>query len=398
MRFAPRMEGVRNGNSRSAWEAHGIGMERIAAGQETFFLTVGNSDYPTPPPVVETAYRSLRAGRTHYAAIVGERPLRECIARRHAAKTGQPVDPDQVVVTIGAQNALFAAALCVAGEGDEIIVPEPMYVTYPGVIATTGAKIVGVPSPAENGFHPLPAAIRAAVTARTRAIFLATPNNPTGAVLTRAELEAIAEICVEHDLWLVSDEVYGDLVHEGRHVSPAGIPALSGRTVTIDSLSKSHAMAGWRLGWMVASREFAEVAGSLNFCSTYGVPPFIQDAAIAALEAAPHGIPEIAAAYASRRLRLSAVLNAAPGLTCRPPEAGMFIMLDIRATGVSAYDFAVGLVRETGVATLPTDGFGPSAAGFLRLSLGLADEKLDEAARRIAGYAERLRNGALHGN
>lgn len=391
MRFAPRMEGVCNGNSRSAWEAHAIGMERVASGHEAFFLTVGNSDFPTPLPVVETAYQSLRAGRTQYAAIIGERPLRESIARRHAARIGQPVDADQVVVTIGAQNALFAAALCIAGEGDEVIVPEPMYVTYPGMIAAAGAKVVSVRSPAENGFHPLLDEIRAAVTPRTRAIFLATPNNPTGAVLTSAELEAIGKICVEHDLWLVSDEVYGDLVHDGRHVPPAGIPALNGRTVTVDSLSKSHAMAGWRLGWLVAPREFAEVAGSLNFCSTYGVPPFIQDAAVAALEAAPHGIPEIAAAYADRRLRLCALLNEAPGLRCTPPEAGMFVMLDVRATGLSAYDFAVGLVRETGVATLPTDSFGPSAAGFLRLSLGLADDRLDKAARRIADYAARQR-------
>lgn len=389
MRLATRTDMFR-GQGAAAWQAQAEALERLAAGQEAFLLTIGNSDFATPASVIETACASLNQGRTHYAPMTGERSLREAIAARHARRTGQSVSADQVVVTAGAQNALMASALCIADPGDEIIVPEPMYVTYPATLATAGANVVGIRSPAQNGFHPLIEDLARAVTPRTRAIFLATPNNPTGAVYSRAELQAIGEICAANDLWLVSDEVYADLVHDGQFVSPASLPILADRTITISSLSKSHAMAGWRLGWLVAPPEFAEAAGRHGVCSTFGVPPFIQDAAVTALKIAPNGIEEIRATYDARRKRVCERLDGVSGLRCRLPEAGMFVMLDIRTTGLSAQDFALGLVRTTGVATLPTDSFGPSATGFVRISLGFPDGGLDEAIRRIAGYASTL--------
>lgn len=389
MRYATRLEQIA-GKATKAWDAHVIAAEKRACGEPAILMTVGDSDFASPSSTVAAVHESLAAGRTYYTASAGGRPIREAIARRHAGKTSQVIDADQVVVTIGAQNALLTAALCLIEPGDQVLVPEPMYVTYPGTIAAAGGESIAIRSPAQNRFHPLISEMEAAIGPRTRAIFLATPNNPTGAVYTAEELSSIATLCHKHDLWLVSDEVYGDLVYEGRHVSPSILPGMAERTITIGSLSKSHAMAGWRLGWMIGPPGLAHRAGQLAVCSTYGVPTFLQDAAVVALEQFPDGLPQLQAAYRRRRDRLCELLDAVPLLSCHRPEGGMFVMLDARATGLSAYDFAKGLVVEEGVAILPADGFGNSANGYLRINLGVPDPEIDEAALRIARYVKRI--------
>lgn len=389
MHYASRIQHIA-GKASKAWDIHVIAVEKRVRGEPVILMTVGDTDFASPASSVAAVRNSLAARRTHYTASAGGRPMREAVAQRHARKTGQVIDADQVVVTIGAQNALLTAALCLIEPGDQVLVPEPMYVTYPGTIAAAGGESVGIRSPARNHFHPLINEMEAAIGPRTRAIFLATPNNPTGAVYTVDELCSIAALCRKHDLWLVSDEVYGDLVYEGRHVSPSVLPGMAERTITIGSLSKSHAMAGWRLGWMIGPPGLAHFAGQLALCSTYGIPTFLQDAAVVALEQFPNGLPELQAAYRRRRDRLCGRLGDVPLLSCHRPDGGMFVMLDARATGLSAYDFARGLVLEEGVAILPADDFGNSAAGYLRMNLGVPDADIDEAARRIARYAERL--------
>lgn len=389
MRYATRTDHFA-GKASKAWDIHLVAAEKRARGEPIIMLTVGDTDFPSPQAAIVAVHESLAAGRTHYFPSAGGRPMREAIARHHARKTGQTIDADQVVVTIGAQNALLTAALCVVEPGDQVLVPEPMYVTYPGTIGAAGGQIISVRSPATNLFHPLIDEMEAAIGPRTRAIFLATPNNPTGAVYTSEELSAIAALCHKYDLWLVSDEVYGDLVYEGRHVSPASLPGMAERTITIGSLSKSHAMAGWRLGWMVGPRELAHHAGQLAVCSTYGIPGFLQDAAVVALEQFPHGLPELQIAYRRRRDRLCDQIQAASVLSCHWPEGGMFVMLDVRATGLSAYEFAKGLIFQEGVAITPADGFGDSATGYLRISLGVADSEIDEATLRVRRHAERV--------
>ncbi|MCC8969190.1 pyridoxal phosphate-dependent aminotransferase [Bradyrhizobium brasilense] len=305
--------------------------EKRAHGERIILLTVGNTDFPSPEPAVAAMRDSLAAGRTHYSPSAGGRPIRDAIARHHSSKTGQTIDADQVIVTIGAQNALLTAALCLVEPGDQVMVPEPMYATYPGTITAAGGKIISIRSPAKNRFHPLINEMEAAIGPRTCAIFLATPNNPTGAVYTREELSGIAALCRKHDLWLVSDEVYGEFVYEGRHVSPSVLPGMAERTITIGSLSKSHAMAGWRLGWMIGPQELANHAGQVAICSTYGTPTFVQDAAVVALEQFPQGLPELQSAYRRRRDRLCDGIEAVPVLSCHRPEGGMFVMLDARA-------------------------------------------------------------------
>lgn len=387
MKYADRVARLA-GEAADAWEIHGIALNRIRNGEDIFLLSVGDTDFESPNAVIEEAYASLSRGRTNYAAMIGERLLREAIALRHKNRTGIATDPDQVVVTQGAQNALYAVAQCLLDPGCEVIVPEPMYITYPATIEGTGATLISVPSHAENNFHPAINDIAAAINKNTRAIFLATPNNPTGAVYSKFEMEEIAKLCIEHDLWLVSDEVYGLLTYDRAHVSASTLEGMGERTVVIESLSKSHAMAGWRLGWAIVPPDLTIHMERLALCSTYGTPTFIQDAAVVAIEAVPHGVEGMKEAYDRRRQWFCSHMDALTGLACQSPEGGMFAMLDVRGSGMETQEFAHQLLDEQRIATLPADAFGPSAKGFLRLNLAVSDQILEEVAARIETFVK----------
>ena len=388
-RFASRVAAL-GGVEAAAWDIHAEAVRRRAAGEDVILLSIGDPDFPTPAPIVAAAKDSLDRGRTHYAAIAGQLALREAIARHHETVSGQAVDPDRIVVLAGAQSALFTACQCLLEVGSEAIVPEPMYVTYPATVAATGATLVKVPLLAERGFHLDLDALAAAVTPRTRAILINSPHNPTGAVMTRHELEAVAELCRRHDLWLISDEVYATLLYEGEHVSPAALPGMDGRTVTVASLSKSHAMTGWRVGWLIGPPDLAEHAVNLALCMLYGSPPFIQDAATVALSQDQGDIVLMQERFRRRRDAVCRRLAGLPGLACTRPKGGMFVMLDVHRTGLSAETFAARLLAEEGVCVLAGDAFGGAAAGHVRLSLTAADERLAEACNRIGRFAFRL--------
>ena len=296
MKFSHLTERIA-GEGAGAWAVHFEAMKRKRRGEKVIVLSVGEPNFDTPPAIVAAAKSSLDRGRTHYTDIVGDPPLRAAIARRHGRLTGQEVGPENVVVLAGAQCALFSVALCLLDPGDEIIVPEPMYVTYEAVVGVTGATMRRVGLDAANGFHLKAAEIAAAIGPRTRAVLINSPNNPTGAMIRRAELEALAEICRRQDLWLIADEVYGSLIFEGEHVSPAGLPGMAERTITVDSLSKSHAMTGWRLGWAVGPHALMGHVAHLALCMLYGSPGFVQDAALVAIE---QDLPEVGARHSQR--------------------------------------------------------------------------------------------------
>lgn len=393
MRLSSRTERI-GGDGARAWEIHYRATERIRQGDNVILLSIGDPDFNTPATIVDSAVAGLRGGNTHYTGVTGEPKLRAAIARRHAAMTGLETAPEQVAVFSGAQNALFSAALCLLDEGDEVIAPEPMYVTYEAFIGASGARLVRIPSPREHGFHFDPEVIQGAVNGNTRAILLNTPNNPTGAVLTRAELEAVAEICRAHDLWLISDEVYATLTFEADHVSPCSLPGMAGRTVTVNSLSKSHAMTGWRVGWTVSPRELVDHLENLALCMLFGGPGFVHDGAITALT---RDLPEVSAMKTETRARRDLVcdmLANLPGLECLRPDAGMFVMVDIRGSGLSAFDYASRLLDEQAISVLPADAFGPSAQGHLRLGLCTGQETLRAACERIASFALALQNNS----
>ena len=264
---------------------------------------------------------------------------------------------------------------------------EPRYVTYDGVIDTPGAVRVDVPLAAPQGFRFDPDALGRTVTPRTRAVLLNTPHNPTGIVAAREELEAIAAIAKRHDLWVLSDEVYASLTYDAEHVAIASLPGMAERTVTINSLSKSHAMQGWRLGWAVGPQALARHLTHLIVSMVFGTPPFTQDAALLALTTELAEVEAMERAYRERRDLVCTRLNACPGLACQWPQGGMYAMVDVRGTGLSDDDFAWGLLDAEGVSVLPAATFGESAVGYVRVSLTAPKAVLGDACDRVERYA-----------
>ena len=360
------------------------------AGADVIFLTIGDPDQAPPETLIEATVAALREHRTGYSPTIGYPALREAIAARHARRTGRLCAADNVVVVPGAQGGVYCALQCLAGPGDEVIIPEPIYATYEGVVGASGAQMVTVPLRADRGFHPDIEALSAAITPRTRVVWINSPHNPTGAVFTAGEIEAIAALCRHRDLWLLSDEVYEDLAFARPHVSPWSLPDMANRTVVVSSLSKSHAVPAFRLGWIIGPPPLCRHLFNLLLSMTYGSPAFIQIGALAAFR---EDLPEVAAlhaAYQARAAQLCGLLIEAPNCRAISPEGGMFVLLDIRPSGLGAQQFAQQLLEREHVAVLPCDNFGPSAAGHLRVALSAPDARLAEAGRRIVRFARQL--------
>jgi arginine:pyruvate transaminase len=389
VRFSPLVDRI-SGRGAGAWSIHIEAAQLRDAGHDVISLTVGDPDQAPPQPVIEATIDALRRHRTGYSSIVGYPRVREAIAARCQRRTGRPCSADNVVVTPGAQGGVFCVLQCLAGPGDEVIVPEPIYNTYEAVIGASGARLVTVPLRADRGFHPDLDGISRAVTPRTRVIWINSPHNPTGVVFTADEIAGLAELCRTRDLWLISDEVYEDLAFARPHLSPWSLPYMAERTVVVSSLSKSHAMPGFRFGWIIGPAALSRHLFNLLLCMLYGSPAFIQEGVLPALESE---LPEVAAlreAYRNRAGLLSHMLREAPNCHATPPEGGMFVLLDIRGTGIASEDFARQLLTREHVAVLPCDSFGPSAAGHLRISLTAPEPRLADAARRIVHFARTL--------
>ena len=389
MRFSPLVDRIA-GRGAGAWSIHMEAVRLRDQGRDVIFLTVGDPDQAPPQPVIDATVDALRRHRTGYSSIIGYPRVREAIAARFQRRTGRSCSADNVVVTPGAQGGVYCALQCLAGPGDEVIVPEPIYNTYQPVIGASGAHLVTVPLRAERGFHPDLGALSGAVTPRTRVLWINSPHNPTGVVFTAEEVAGIAELCRRRDLWLLSDEVYEDLAFARPHVSPWSLPGMAERTVVVSSLSKSHAMPGFRFGWIIGPATLSQHLFNLLVAMVYGSPAFIQDGVMPALE---NDLPEVAAlceAYRRRAGLLSCILAQAPDCRVTPPEGGMFVLLDIRGTRLGAETFARELLVRENVAVLPCDGFGPSAVGHLRISLTAPEPRLEEAGRRIVRFARGL--------
>jgi len=271
-----------------------------------------------------------------------------------------------------------------------VLVLDPMYVTYEATLKASGATLVRVPCSAASGFRLDPQLLAASITPRTRAIFFSNPNNPTGVVLNRDELQAIAALAIAHDLWVVVDEVYESLVFDGEYHSLAALPGMAERCVVIGSLSKSHAMTGWRIGWILAAPAMVAHAETLVLSMLYGLPGFIMEAALAAVLAHDHVTQDMRETYRRRRDLVVAGLSGCPGIQVQAPQAGMFVLVDVRDTGLSSLDFAWRLFREAGVSVLDAAAFGDPAQGFVRLSFTLGEARLAEACERITRFVGQL--------
>ena len=389
MRFSPLVDRIA-GEETGAWRVHWEGVRRREAGHDVIFLTVGDPDQAAPQAVLEATIKALRRNRTGYTPIIGYPQVRAAVAARMQRRTGRLCSADNVVLTPGTQGGLFCALNCLAGPGDEVILPEPIYGPYAGVIGASGARMVNVPLRPENSFHPDLDALARAITPRTRVIWINSPHNPTGAVFTVDEVAGIARLCRERDLWLVSDEVYEDLAFARPHVSAWSLPDMAERTIVASSLSKSHAMAGFRFGWVIGPPALSRHLFDFLLCMYFGGPAFIQDGGLAALV---NELPEVGAqreTYRRRALLLTGILEDAPNCRAIPPEGGMFVLFDVRGSGLGAEEFARELLLGEDVALVPCDGFGPSGAGHLRIALTAPEPRLAEAGRRIVRFARGL--------
>jgi arginine:pyruvate transaminase len=364
-----------------------------AAGVEIADMTIGEHDVGTHPAILAAMDRSARGGHTGYAALRGTEGLRRAVAERVAARTGVPTGPDNVLVTPGGQAALFAAHHLVGEAGDRALFVDPYYATYPGTIRGAGLVPVPVPARSRDGFQPRPEEFAARAEGAV-SLLINTPNNPTGAVYSRAVLEGIAEVCRARDLWLVSDEVYDSQVWERRHLSPRALPGMAERVLVVGSMSKSHAMTGSRVGWIVGPEAAVAALGVLTTHTTYGVPGFLQDAAEFALGRGEAFEAEIAAPFRRRR-DIAMRLVAGQGAVRAVPAGGaMYVMLDVRASGLSGEAFAGRLIDEERIAVMPGESFGAAAAGHVRVALTIRDATFEAAFGRLLAFAGRLAEAA----
>ena len=388
MRLANRIAHITGGGD-DGWEIYYRTRALEQAGEAVVNLTIGEHDVKTDRAILDAMHGSMVAGNTGYAFGPGHRALRAAVAARFTARTGAPTTWENIVITPGGQAALFATHMALLDTGDRGLFCDPYYATYPGTIRATGAEAVPVPTRPEAGFHPEAAAI-AAHAAGARTLLINTPNNPTGTVYSRATLEEVARAVTEHDLWLISDEVYDSQVWNGAHVSPRALPGMADRTITVGSMSKSHAMTGSRLGWIVAPVPVAEAVTTLATSTTYGVPPFVQDAALFALRQGDAFEDRIAAPFRRRRQITLDRLTGAHRVRPIPAEGAMYVMLDIRATGLSGEAFALRLLEEERIAVMPGESFGRAAAGHVRIAMTVEDAAFADALTRLAAFADRI--------
>ncbi len=385
MRYSPLVKRIA-GDGADAWLIHYAAREAQERGEDVILLSVGDPDIDTPAPVLERAIEQLRAGDTHYTPPAGREHLRAAIAAQHQARSGQPVDSANVIFLAGAQNALFVTSLCVAAPGDEVIALEPLYPSYPATLEVSGARMVRVSAPAARGFRLDVEALEAAITPRTRALFFATPNNPSGVILSETDMAAIGRLARRHSLWVVADEVYAGLAPAGRVPSLAA--ELPEQVVTISSLSKSHSMPGWRAGWLVGPRQLVVHANDMAQCMLFGLPGFVQEAAATALKVSESAESRVRDYCAARRDFLLKGLEGLRNVRCTVPDAGMFLLVDVRETGLSGYDFMCELYRTERVSVLDGGAFGEETSGFVRVCFAAEEEVLREAVVRLRRFVE----------
>ena len=372
------------------WAVHMRARELKAAGEDIIELTIGEPDIPTPADMIDEAARSMRAGRTRYTSGRGEPSILAALSDKYSKRTGRKISQQQILCFPGTQSALAIAMLGLAEEGDEVITTNPCYATYEGVIKATGATPVYVPVSETNGFRLQADDLEKAITPRSRVLLLNSPHNPTGAMLSREEIVAIGEVCRKHNLWIISDEVYELLVFDGEFASPLDLPELAERTVVVASISKSHSAPGFRSGWCIGPEEFTDRLLPLSEYLLFGVQPFIADMTAYALNRPATAAKQMLENFYRRAQRISERLDDHAGISCKIPQAGMFILADIRATGMTGAEFAMRLLEEEKIATMPGDSFGSNLVGFLRLSLSVADDQIDAACAGMVRLAQRI--------
>jgi aspartate aminotransferase len=365
-----------------------------AAGEDVCSFAAGEPDFDTPDHIKEACIAALRAGKTKYAPTPGIEPLRQAIAERYGAEYGLNVAPAQVIVSPGGKFNCYLGVLAVCSPGDEVIIPAPYWVSYPEMVKLAGATPKFVLADDRTGFRLTPAMVESAVTPKTKLLILNSPSNPTGAVYSRAELEAIVAVAVKHNLYILSDEMYEHLIYDG--ATPTCVATLSPeaavRTITVAGFSKTYAMTGWRIGTTVAPQPIAKAIVDLQSQMSSNVTTFAQYGALAALkekEKTRTALATMLTAFDRRRKNLHADLNGIPGITCLLAQGAFYLFPNISSFGLKDAEFCGRLLEAEKVAAVPGSAFG--AEGYLRLSYATSDEILRKGVERLTRFCANLR-------
>lgn len=358
--------------------------------KDVISLGIGEPDFTTPKPILEAGIRSLQHGETHYTSNWGKLELRQAIAGNLQRLYGVKYDPtNEIIATVGVSEALYLTFTAILDPGDEVIIPTPCFVSYQAEVIMTGGVPVEIPSRAENDFMVDPDDIRRAITPRTKTIFIGYPSNPTGAVATREVMLEIAKIAEEHDLLVVSDEIYDRLVYDFDHVCfPALDDRLKNRTILLGGFSKDYAMTGWRIGYACGPSDLIQGLVRIHQYSIMSAPTTAQDAALVALQSGDPYVEEMRLEYDRRRRLLVAGLNRL-SLSTFEPRGAFYAFPNIQASGMDDETFAEKLLREESVAVVPGNAFGPGGEGFARMCYATAYEKIEEALHRMEKFMNR---------
>jgi len=384
-RFSLQSEAL-NSEDSNVWavsdRAHGLADK----GEDVIFLCVGDPNFDTPEPILDFARARLGVGRTHYSPAAGEPMLRRAIADIESKVSPHPCNPDDVVVFPGGTNAIYAVLSCLLNPGEEIVIPEPMYIGYVPICDSLRLSVKRVTCPAEKDFAFDVETIKAAIGNETQVVMINTPVNPTGAMATPEQLRELAAYCRERNVWLVCDEMYSMITFARRHTSLRTAAEELDNIVVIDGLSKSHAMSGWRLGWAVARGSLVDRLVEFAGATIFGCPQFIQESAAFALEFDSYFVKQMRDAYERRRDLIVERIGKIPGLSCYSPEAGMFVMVDVSEVATSGQEFAEALLDAERVSVLPGAPFGKSAVNHVRLTLAADEAELSRALDRIEQF------------
>jgi aspartate/methionine/tyrosine aminotransferase len=361
-----------------------------AQGKSVIHLEIGEPDFDTPANIVEAGVEALRGGATHYGPSAGLPEVRKRYAEFFARDRGVEVNPEQIVVTPGAKPIMYFLITALVEAGDEAIYPNPGFPIYESVINFTGGKAVPMPLREEKDFRLDHDELRALANDRTKLIIINTPGNPTGGVLTRQDLEVVAEVAIEHDCWVLSDEIYSKIVYDGEHQSIMQIPGMPERTVVLEGHSKTYAMTGWRLGYGVMPESLAPVIARLETNVNSCTASFTQIAGVEALHGDQSGSQAMVKEFRARRELIVDALNDIPGISCKMPGGAFYAFPSVKELGVPCGDFARTLLDEYGVATLAGTSFGAHGDGYLRFSYANSRENLEEGVARLRRYVQSL--------
>src|SRR3954468_9959950 len=388
MRLAARMGTL---GTESAFEVSARARALEAQGRSIIHLQIGEPDFDTPANVRAAAKDALDAGATHYPPFAGIPSLREAIAADASARKGFEVDPAQVFVTVGGKGVMLYAILGLVDPGDEVLVPDPGYPIYESLTRFVGATPVPVPIRMSNEFRLDVDELPSLITPRTRGIVVNSPANPTGGVLTRSDLERIAELAIEHDLWVLADEIYGRILYDGaEHVSIASLPGMAERTIVLDGFSKTFAMTGWRMGYAIVPPALSAMYGQLIINTISGVATFVQMGAVEAIRGPQEPMAEMVREFRARRDLVVDGLNAIPGVRCLSPKGAFYVFPDVSGTGLTGKELADRLLHEAGVCVLAGTAFGGVGTNHIRISYANSRANLTKALGRIGEFVAGL--------